>query len=43
MQKNISKEALIDFVGNGFLVDIPNQGYIKNIYVQTADEWVLIN
>lgn len=41
--KNISKEALIDFVDNGSLVDIPNQGYTKNIYVQTADGWVLIN
>lgn len=41
--KNISKEALIDFVDNGSLVDIPNQGYIKNIYVQTANGWVLIN
>ena len=41
--KNISKDALIDFASNGPLVDIPNQGFIKNIYVQTADGWILIN
>lgn len=41
--KNISMDELIDFAEKGPLINIPNQGFIKNIYVQTKDGWIWIH
>lgn len=41
--KNISMDELIDFAEKDPLINIPNQGFIKNIYVQTKDGWIWIH
>lgn len=41
--KNVSMNELIDFAENGLLVNIPKQGFVKNIYVQTKDGWIWIH
>ncbi len=41
--KNVPMDLLIEFAGNGPIVEIPKHGIIKNIYIQTLDGWILIN
>jgi hypothetical protein len=38
--KNLPSETVIDYAQKGVLKDIPTQGIVDNIYVQTSDGWV---
>jgi len=41
--KNVPKEVMLGFIQNGPLKDIPIQGTIKSIYIQTVDGWILVS
>ena len=40
---NVPLETIIDFGTNGPLAEIPSQGTVSSIYVQTADGWVVFS
>jgi hypothetical protein len=40
--KNLPSETVIDYAQKGALKDIPTQGVVDNVYIQTSDGWVHI-
>ena len=40
--KGVSSEALLDFIPNGGLSQIPRQGTISSIYINASDGWIVI-
>lgn len=40
--KKLNSDQMIDFIKNGPLKDIPNQGLVDKIYIQVSDGWIEI-